>query len=155
MITKELEKQLCTHEGYRRMPYRDTKQVLTCGYGYNLEANTFNLSKEELAAIHATGMEKDTALRLLRKLVDISEAELIKAFSWFPSVDRIRKDTLINMHYNLGIVKLKKFKKTLTFIANEDYAAAGVEMLNSDWAKQVGNRAVILATQMKTGKYAK
>jgi lysozyme len=54
----------------------------------------------------------------------------------------------------MGLVGLLKFKKTLQLIEAGDYAKASVEMLASKWSKDVGNRALELSTQMKSGVYA-
>ena len=46
-----------------------------------------------------------------------------------------------------------RFKKTIAAIKAEDWENAAREMLDSQWAKQVGKRARELATMMKQGKY--
>ena len=58
---------------------------------------------------------------------------------------------IINMVFNLGMVGFKKFKRMIACLSVEDYEGASEEMLNSKWVKQVGNRAVRLAKQMKEG----
>ena len=49
---------------------------------------------------------------------------------------------LIDMCFNLGIGGLLTFKNTLLLIKTGQYKKAANEMLKSQWAKQVGNRAI-------------
>jgi lysozyme len=80
--------------------------------------------------------------------------QLEEAIPFINKLDTVRQDILINMCFNMGLVGLLKFKKTLQLIEAGDYAKASVEMLASKWSKDVGNRAVELSTQMKKGEYA-
>jgi lysozyme len=58
------------------------------------------------------------------------------------------------MCFNIGLVGLLKFKKALLLVKAGDYTKASIEMLDSKWSKDVGNRALELSTQMKSGVYA-
>ena len=44
----------------------------------------------------------------------------------------------------MGAPRLSKFKKFIAAVNEADWTTAGVEMLDSRWAKQVGNRATRL-----------
>lgn len=55
---------------------------------------------------------------------------------------------LHNMTFNLGKKGIGKFKDMWTAIEKGDWATAAAEMRDSDWHKQVGNRAVRLADRM-------
>jgi lysozyme len=57
---------------------------------------------------------------------------------------------LTDMTFNMGIYELLKFKNTLMFIKRGDYKSAAEEMLNSKWAKQVGQRAIDLSEILKS-----
>lgn len=59
------------------------------------------------------------------------------------------KSILINMCFNMGISRLWKFKKTIAYIKNGDWEAAGVEMRDSLWYQQVTKRAERLARRME------
>jgi lysozyme len=48
---------------------------------------------------------------------------------------------LVNMCFNLGAPKLGKFYKFISAINNEQWIEAAVEMMDSNWANQVGPRA--------------
>ena len=56
---------------------------------------------------------------------------------------------IANMAFNLGLPKLKAFKKMLTAIDKEDYKTASKEGLDSRWAKQVYNRSKRLMDRLR------
>lgn len=87
---------------------------------------------------------------MISKCVD----QLEEAIPFINKLDTVRQDCLINMCFNMGMVGLLKFKKTLLLIEAGEYSQASIEMLNSKWSKDVGNRALELSTQMKSGVYA-
>lgn len=57
------------------------------------------------------------------------------------------------MCFNLGIAGLLKFKKFIAAVNDGFFELAAKEMLDSLWAKQVGNRAIELSEQIKTGEW--
>lgn len=69
----------------------------------------------------------------------------------FDGLNYVRQAVLINMAFNLGKAKLLGFKRTLEAIALRDFDNAALYMLQSKWAAQVGQRAIRLAKQMKSG----
>ena len=56
------------------------------------------------------------------------------------------------MLVNLGAPRLSRFKKMHAALQAHDYVTASREMLNSKWAKQVGQRALTLSDVMLSGK---
>ena len=149
--------QLKTHEGFRSRMYMDTctsGAKETIGYGYNLSANPLRLSSLEINHAHTSGMNEVEAERLLKLMISKCTDQLEAAIPFINKLDTVRQDCLINMCFNMGMVGLLKFKKTLLLIEAGDYTKASIEMLNSKWSKDVGNRALELSTQMKSGVYA-
>lgn len=129
------------HEGCRLSPYRDTEGVWTIGYG------------------HTEGVTKDSdpisqaqADRWLIEDTHKALADARKAVSNFDELDDVRKGVLVNMAFNLGLTRLRGFRKTLAAIENKQFNVAALEMLDSKWAAQVGQRARELASRMATGK---
>tara|TARA_B100000902_G_scaffold102769_1_gene105142 strand:- start:3095 stop:3550 length:456 start_codon:yes stop_codon:yes gene_type:complete len=55
-----------------------------------------------------------------------------------------------NMAFNLGITRLKKFKKMFSALNEGDYVQASIEGLDSKWAKQVYNRARRLMDRLRS-----
>ena len=103
---------------------------------------------EEVAACHDALMSRCAAYRHLREFSDIPAYDDPEN-SW-----HVRADALLNMAFNLGVDGLLGFYNTLSSVRAGDYDKAGDNMLASKWARQVKGRAVELAAQMKTGRYA-
>jgi len=134
---KEINKMLEKHEGLKLHPYKCTAGKLTIGFGRNLEDK--GISLQEARAM----LDNDIAYFELK----LSEKE------WFKKADRVRKDVLIDMAYNLGFKGLISFHNMIGALSSKDYHRAAREMLDSKWAKQVKGRAITLAEMMRTGEY--
>ena len=132
----KLTEDLIRHEGLRLKPYRDTVGKLTIGIGRNLDD---------------MGITTEEALFLLNNDITRVRTELVLAFRWFPQLSPVRRDVITNMAFNLGVPRLKRFKNMIRHIENASWTSAAKEMLDSKWAKQVGQRAVELAKMMKDG----
>ena len=130
--------QLKKHEGLSLKPYQCTANKTTIGYGRNLEEK---------------GITEVEANFMLAEDVSFFSNELSKKLYYFDNLNDARQAVLINMAFNLGVEGLMKFKMTLSYIENQYYEQASVEMMDSKWAVQVGNRAYELSEQMKTGYF--
>ncbi|SEJ55723.1 glycoside hydrolase family protein [Frateuria terrea] len=62
-----------------------------------------------------------------------------------------RRLVLADMVFNMGIKAVKGFTGMLAAIGAGDYDSAATRMLDSLWARQVGQRATNLAQIMRTG----
>lgn len=131
-----LIRQIRLHEGERLKPYRCTAGKLTIGVGRNLDDR--GITREESA------MLLDNDIRLL-------EIELFRALPWASALDDVRQRVLLDMAFNLGLPGLLQFKRTLEAIRTSQYQQAATMMLDSLWARQVGQRAERLARMMATG----
>lgn len=132
-----LRTQLERDEELRLFPYKDRYGNLTIGYGHNLEAN---------------GISKIIANDLLDIDIFVARKSLNEVLPWTINLPVVIENVLINMTFNMGIEKLLEFKKTLALIKEGKYEEASVEMLNSLWANEVGDRAKRLSTQLATGR---
>lgn len=63
-------------------------------------------------------------------------AELYTAFPWVTELDEVRKATLINMTFQLGIDGLSKFAKALAFMRSHAYNAAADAFADSLVARE-------------------
>lgn len=125
-------------EGLRLKPYKCTAGKLTIGYGRNLD--DVGISQAEADMLFERDFAKAEAdARRLCKEFDIDVDSLIEQ----------RFYVLTDMMFNLGYSRLSKFKKLLYALKTGSYETAAREMLDSNWAKQVGNRAIKLSTLMK------
>ena len=132
----KLRQQIRMHEGVEYKVYEDTEGIKTVGVGRNLEDR---------------GLSDDEVDYLLSNDIDICVKELEQTFDWYDDLDDIRKRVLIDMMFNLGMPRLKGFANMLKAIEAGAWKNAAVEMLDSKWAEQVGNRASRLSEMMESG----
>jgi len=128
--------QLAVDEGKRNRMYRDSEGIETIGIGHNLRDKA--ISERAIRVIFEDDVadaEKD-ARRLLPEFDQLSDA---------------RKAVVVNMAFNLGYDRLADFHKTLGFINAGKFDDAAEAMLASKWARQVGDRALRLAANMRKG----
>ena len=149
-MTLESKLKLRDFEGLRLKAYDDsTGQTLiqgdkligklTVGYGRNLTDR---------------GISHDEAEMMLANDLNIATAEARSAFDWFDRLDPVRQDFIVMMIFNIGVPRLKGFKKMLAAIEAQDWGQAGAELVDSTWAKQVGNnRADAMRRAIETGEW--
>lgn len=132
----QLRQRLVKHEGLRLKPYTDTANRLTIGVGRNLTDK---------------GISQAEAMELLDNDIAIAASDVQINWPWSAGLEFPRLSVLLEMAFNLGVEHLRTFTKMLDALKRGDYDGAATEMLNSQWAKQVGQRAVTLAQIMRTG----
>ena len=93
-------------------------------------------------------LDLDICEEILKRKLLQQEDELRSNFDWFDSLPKKAKIVLMDMAYNLGVPTLKKFKLTIGYIKDCKWKDASLEMLDSKWARQVGNRATNLSKMM-------
>lgn len=130
--------QLKRDEGFSAVPYHDSQNILTIGYGTNIQ----------------NGIDRVEAEFLLTHRYEVrAKVPVANMLPWTAKLDGARLGVLENMAYNIGIHGLLGFHNTLTMIEAGQYAEASQAMLESKWAIQVGIRAQRLAKQMATGEW--
>lgn len=138
MNIERLKLLLLKHEGLRLKPYKDSVGKLTIGVGRNLED---------------IGISETEAIFLLENDIRRAYGGIKTIISAFILLNDVRQEVLINMCFNLGVNRLKQFKRMIAAIKVFNFETASIEMLDSLWAKQVGKRAKELAEAMKMGKW--
>jgi lysozyme len=139
-----IHEQIKKHEGTgpivdgNFMPYKDSKGLLTIGYGICIEK---------------TGLRPEEAEYLLRSRISEAEEECLISFSWFSDLESVRQGVIVDMVFNMGMPRFKGFKKTIGYMSVGDHQSASIEMLRSRWAVQVGSRADNLSKAMRTGQW--
>lgn len=105
--------QIKRHEGTgpirngRYLPYRDSRNILTIGWGRNLEAN---------------GLREDEATLCLNNDVDDAIRECFAEFPWFRGLDTVRQAVVTELVFNMGMPTMKQFVNTLRAIGEHDFA---------------------------------
>jgi len=125
------------HEGFEAYPYKCSEGVWTIGYGRNLESR---------------GITEDEASLLLENDIKIAEDWLASRYPYYRQLNSQRKAVMIDMLVNLGAGRLAAFVKMHRALHDQDYELAALEMLDSRWATQVGNRAIELSKIMNSGR---
>ena len=137
MIDIELLKnELKRDEGVKAKPYYDTVGKISIGVGRNLDDN--GISEDEIDML------------LLNDIAGVM-FDLQKNFTWYEGLSPNRKRAVINMAFNLGISRFKKFKRMIRAIEKGCFKRAATEALDSKWSKQVGDRALRIAKMIEKG----
>jgi len=143
-MSAEVDAQIQAHEGVRLSAYLDSVGVLTIGVGHNCVVAPV----DGVTSVGDTiSKEKSNAL-FADDLIAIASS-LIEQEPLFLQQTQPRRNALLDMAFNLGVKGIGGFQKMWCAIEKQDYDAAAAEMLDSKWARQVGNRAVELADMMK------
>jgi len=132
---------LRAHEGVETHAYKCTAEKITIGVGRNIDpAGGIGLSDDEIDFLLANDVAR-------------VNKELLLTFSWFAELDEVRKDAMINICFQLGLPRLKKFKMSLAHMKNGDYDLAADEFLISNWANQTPARAKDITHMIRSGDY--
>ncbi|HYE19703.1 MAG TPA: glycoside hydrolase family protein [Tepidisphaeraceae bacterium] len=131
-----LREQLIRDEGCKLRVYKDSRGIETIGVGRNLRDK---------------GISQHEADMLLDADILEYSAAVIANLPWSLRLDEARRAVLVNMAFNLGVRGLLGFRNMLAAVEAGQYDRAADEMMDSQWAGQVGERAARLARQMQTG----
>ena len=136
--------QLKIDEGVFYGVYKDSLGFLTFGVGHLITRDDdedglpegYDVSEERVRE----AFEEDLNTM-------ISECEILFEARWNNFPDELQ-EVLVNMMFNLGRPRLGKFKKFIGHLENHHWKLASEEMLDSKWARQVGNRAIRLSDRV-------
>ena len=138
---KRLIETLKRHEGVKYYVYKDHLGYETIGVGRCLKQGV------------GLGLTHDEVDYLLINDINRCLEELDAAFPWFKDLTEIRREAMINLCFNLGLTRLRKFEKALAAMSIHNYEEAANEFLDSRWAKQVGNRSKEVTEMIRTGEH--
>ncbi len=136
-LKKIVTQQLLENEGLKLKPYRCPAGKLTIGIGRNLEDK---------------GISENEALYLLNNDISACIADLQKLFTNAESFENLPENVqavLVDMRFNLGAAGFRNFKKMIKAVKENDFAQAALEMQDSKWFEQVGNRGKRLVAMME------
>lgn len=125
-------KSLKEHEGFRAKVYQCPAGKNTIGYGRNLDDRGITLEEAEML------LDND----IIECVKDLS------TFPWWNNLTDVRQAALIDMRFNLGPSRFRSFKQMLRALDMGDYTEAAHQVLNSNYAKQVGRRAEHIAAAL-------
>lgn len=137
--TQEL---LTLHEGISHHVYQDSRGIWTIGIGRNVDKK-----------YQGSGLREDEMELMLQNDILNSVLKLQGLSIRFDNLSDVRQAVLVDMCHNLGIYGILRFKEMFYNIGKGNWDGAAQEMLDSLWAKQVGQRAIRLSKMMATDQW--
>lgn len=142
-VTK-LTESIKIHEGTgplhasRFMPYRDSRGLLTIGYG---------------RCIEMIGVSLEEANFLLSNDIAVSLAQA-QAQSWYQIVSQNdpRCRAIVEIIFNLGLAKFEQFINAIAALNKGDWENSANEFENSAWFREVGQRGEELVEMIRSGE---
>jgi lysozyme len=139
MSNNKLIEMLKIHEGVETHAYKCSASKITIGVGRNIDPEG------------GIGLSEDEIDYLLQNDIDRIITELDFEYDWFSDLNEARQDAMIDISFNLGQTRLRKFQKALTAMSRNDWDTAADEFMDSKWSKQVGQRAKKLTDIIRKG----
>lgn len=134
-----LEEQLRLDEGEKLVLYKDSLGFWTIGVGRLLDpARGGHISLQESANMLANDITEKTA-------------ELVRSLPWVATMDPIRRETLINLAFQLGVPGLLTFKNTVEAVRQGDWEQAALGLKFSRLHAQTPDRTERHMEQLLTG----
>jgi len=164
-VVSSIKDRVIQHEGKKYIKYLDTKKNPTIGVGFNLNREDSSVLLKRVGANPAkikAGKAKLTDAQISTLLNNdliqakndaqtlISEDGSVNISKVWPTLPLSVQGVLTEMVFNLGKAGLAKFNKFLKYILSNKYKEASTEMLDSEWAGQVKNRATTLSQIIKS-----
>jgi len=149
LIDQELFRDMARHDEGARLLVYDDATGKTIGPGTTVIGNpTIGIGRN--VGPGGPGL-RDVEMNLMLVNDAAHYSEQAGVFDWFHDLDEIRATVVVTMIFNMGFRNFCTFKNTIAHIAAGEYAQAADNMLQSLWAKQVGDRAVRLSEMMRHG----
>ena len=123
-LPDDVARELKRSEGFRAKPYRDTKGLLTIGYGTLLDGRGLSRAEAEVLLLMRAAAKREG-------LSDALQRQGI-AYSLLPGPAR---EALVRMAYQLGVPRLMRFKRMLAAVREGQWRTAYAESLDSKWAR--------------------
>jgi GH24 family phage-related lysozyme (muramidase) len=106
----EASLRLQTEEGFRGLPYKDTRGHTTIAYGFNVDAG---ISKYAAGAL------------LVAQLTELDAT--LAGYAWYKNANDVRKSVFLDVAYSSGLHGLLNFPHMLAAAASGDWATAASE----------------------------
>lgn len=144
MDINKLREQLKIDEGVKYEVYDDHLGYKTFGIGHLVKS-----TDEEYGVPVGTPVSEERVNSVFDKDVITYIDESKKVFGNLEEMPGEVQQVIVNMCFNMGAPRLSQFKKFIRAIHDEEWATASLEMLDSKWANQVGERANRLSDRIK------
>lgn len=125
-VLQEAAEYIEGHEGVSLKPYYCTSHKLSIGIGRNLDDR---------------GITKEEAMFLFNTDLKIALSDLYRVFDDFDMLPATAQIVLIDMMFQLGLIRFCGFQKMIKQIQARNWEEAAKELMDSKYAKQVPSRA--------------
>lgn len=132
-----IKKRLIDFEGLVLKSYTCPTGYTSVGVGRNLETN---------------GITEEEAMYLLNNDISTVIKKLDKHWIAWRKLPIKAQYVCIDVVFNMGINTWMSFRKTRAYMEMGDFEKAGIELLDSKYAEQVGRRALFNSEQLKSCK---
>lgn len=127
-------------EGFVPTVYQCSQGFWTVGFGFNVDPRGGGLTREECLYI------------LSRRILDCeNDLRAVFGSTFWDSLDAVRRNSLLNMRYNLGAGGFRGFKNMIAAIKARDFELAADEAHDSRWRVQVGGRGDRIVEEIRSG----
>ncbi len=133
------------HEGFRGQPYRDTKGLLTVGYGFNLKAagaaSACASCGLDYATVCAEGLTEAQALSVFQYQLTAVLCQAARTFPTWATMPEKVQAVICDMLF-MGEGTFLTFHHFIAAIKAADWKGAAADLEQSLWFKEVGTRGV-------------
>lgn len=144
MNIEQLRKELEVDEGVKHEIYNDHLGYPTFGIGHLVRD-----SDPEHGQEIGTPVSEDRVIEAFDEDVQIVLADCERLYNDFNVLPEECQLIIANMMFNMGRPRLSKFKGMKAGVDAQDWNKAADEMIDSNWYKQVPNRAGRLVKRMR------
>jgi len=137
----------------------EPRQAVLLDMVFNMGISRFNANTwvKTFAAIQYKDFEKAANEMLESKYLLLNDLQRIQKeiahWNFLEKLNEPRQAVILDMVFNMGVSRFNANTcvKTFAAIQDNDWEKAANEMLESKWAKQVGQRAIRLSQMMRKG----
>tara|TARA_Y100000022_G_scaffold165369_1_gene149617 strand:+ start:185 stop:628 length:444 start_codon:yes stop_codon:yes gene_type:complete len=144
MDIRQLRKELEVDEGVKYEIYKDHLGYPTFGIGHLVIDSDPEYGQEV-----GTPVSEDRVIEAFDNDVQVVLADCERLYNDFNVLPEEVQLIIANMMFNMGRPRLSKFKGMKAGVDAQDWNKAADEMIDSNWYKQVPNRAGRLVKRMR------
>ena len=144
MDIRQLRKELEVDEGVKYEIYKDHLGYPTFGIGHLVIDSDPEYGQEV-----GTPVSEDRVVEAFDNDVQVVLADCERLYNDFNVLPEEVQLIIANMMFNMGRPRLSKFKGMKAGVDAQDWNKAADEMIDSNWYKQVPNRAGRLVKRMR------
>ena len=144
MDIRQLRKELEVDEGVKYEIYKDHLGYPTFGIGHLVIDSDPEYGQEV-----GTSVSEDRVIEAFDNDVQVVLADCERLYNDFNVLPEEVQLIIANMMFNMGRPRLSKFKGMKAGVDAQDWNKAADEMIDSNWYKQVPNRAGRLVKRMR------